>query len=220
MAGSGIWPTAGLMSALLLVGAAAGAGCSEPGGEGAARSASHSAAADTRETPADRGDRGADEGDGDGQAGLAGRRKPGARGGAAGRGDRQTATARYSCRGTAGWVRLTTRMGETPGEVEFSLTTKAFTTPVAIAAGKVKAVLTLARERADGGVGTAVFRGSAPRLKPGQSIGLGPLTGKVTQGDRLDSYRGKKRPALRVSYGTLRLDCHARSAQRPGPFVF
>ena len=212
MAGSRVWPVAGTFGALLLAGTVACAGQTDasvstpptPAGTEAHGSA-----------PSGRSERG------DGQRV---RRSPspdsGRTAAAHRRGDTQTATAAYRCRGAQGRVRLTARPGERPGTVRLSLVTKGFTTPVAVAAGKVRAVLVMSRERADGGTGTAVFRGSTPRLKPGQSIRLGPLRGTVAPGDRLDSYRGKKRTALRLVYGKLRIDCRARSAQRPGPFRF
>lgn len=131
----------------------------------------------------------------------------------------QSATAPYTCVGSRGTVKLTARAGEQAGEVRFALVATRFTTPMSLDAGEVRATLTLAR-KAPGRDGTAVFRGTNPKLEAGQPVRLGPLTGRVERGDRLDSYRVGDQPAVRISYGPLDLTCRAEAAQRPGPFTF
>lgn len=207
MGPSGPRVAAGVVGALLLTVLATG--CGGGGGRGGTAVGGHPDG--SREQRAKRGP-GTSEVSGSGSGG--GSAEPGRprRGG-------QRVTAPYTCGGTRGAVQLTARAGDRAGEVRFTLVATRFTTPMALEAGEVKATLRLANT-ARGRDGTEVFRGTNPTLKAGQPVRLGPLTGRVERGDRLDSHRSRGRPAVRISYGPLDLTCRAEAAQRPGPFTF
>lgn len=124
-----------------------------------------------------------------------------------------TATATYNCGVWGGGsATLTATQSGTAATIKL---TSAVTTPVHVAANSMTAKLTLAKN----GTGTTVFTGTKnPDLPAGSAVTIGPLTGKVAAGDRLDSYTGGT--ALSMTIFGVAVNCNATTAQSPGPFVF
>ncbi|MET9252586.1 hypothetical protein [Streptomyces sp. NPDC003717] len=85
--------------------------------------------------------------------------------------------------------------------------------PIGLARDSVASTLTLTRA----GGGTVAFTGRRNAAAArGAAVTIGPLTGRVARGDRLEAYGG----SLRMTLFGITLTCRAAGRQAPGPFVF
>ncbi|MEU5124689.1 hypothetical protein [Streptomyces mobaraensis] len=142
-----------------------------------------------------------------------------AAGSAAGSSGVQTVTARYDC-GRFGVTDLTIEGSADHGVGSIRFSTSGGIAPADIPADSVSATLRL--RKADGGI--ASFSGTANAATPaGQPVVVGPLTGPVAAGDRLDSYipaAGSGDSSLSLNVLGTANTCTAVSLQTPGPLVF
>ncbi|MBZ4322459.1 hypothetical protein [Streptomyces huiliensis] len=131
----------------------------------------------------------------------------------------QVVSARYDC-GPFGVTDLTIEATADNGVGSVRFSTGAGLAPADIPAGSISATLRL--RKADGGV--ASFSGTANAATPaGQPVVVGPLTGPVAAGDRLDSYlpaAGSGDTSLSLNVLGTANTCTAVTAQTPGPLVF
>ncbi|MFE7136115.1 hypothetical protein ACFVIM_35280 [Streptomyces sp. NPDC057638] len=123
------------------------------------------------------------------------------------------ARAQYDC---GFWGGGTGELTATQNGTSATITVRsAVRTPVAVGADTINARLVLSKA----GGGTRVFTGQRNPAIPAQSaVTIGPLTGTVASGDRLNSYFGG--PALTMTIFGVTVTCDALTSQTPGPFVF
>jgi hypothetical protein len=124
----------------------------------------------------------------------------------------QTATLTADCGGFGnGPATLTATQSGTTATV--TLKSTAVTAPIGLSADSITSTLTLVKA----GGGTTAFTGRKnPAMSVGGPVTVGPLTGTVAAGDRLEAYGG----SLRMTVFGITLTCTAAGPQSPGPFVF
>ncbi|QIJ62494.1 hypothetical protein [Streptomyces sp. JB150] len=124
----------------------------------------------------------------------------------------RTATLTADCRthGSGPGTLTATQSGTT---ATMTLKSTAITAPIGLAADSITSRLTLVRP--DGT--TVTFSGTRnPAMAAGGPVTVGPLTGTVALGDRLEGYGG----SLRMTAFGITVTCTATAPQAPGPFVF
>jgi len=89
----------------------------------------------------------------------------------------------------------------------------AISAPIALGADSITSTLTLVKA----GGGTVAFTGTKnPAIAAGSPVKVGPLSGTVASGDRLEAFGG----SLQMTVFGIPITCSATAKQSPGPFVF
>ncbi|MGK5639854.1 hypothetical protein ACSNOK_16300 [Streptomyces sp. URMC 126] len=131
----------------------------------------------------------------------------------------QTATAKYDC-GSYGVIDVSLDASAEGGVGSLYLTNDSIRFPVEIPADSTSTALTL--QRPDGN--TVTFSGTSnPAIPAGGKATVGPLTGPVEAGDRLDSYipaAGSSDVSARLTILGVENTCKAVTKQSPGAFAF
>ncbi|WP_030675557.1 hypothetical protein [Streptomyces cellulosae] len=123
-----------------------------------------------------------------------------------------TATINAGC-GLFGGGAATLTATQSGTSATITLTSTAITTPLALAKDSIASKLTMVK--ASGG--TTVFTGTKnPAMAAGAPVTIGPLSGTVAPGDRLEFYGG----SLQMTVFGISVTCTASAKQSPGPFVF
>ncbi|MFJ6566312.1 hypothetical protein ACIQNU_02745 [Streptomyces sp. NPDC091292] len=123
-----------------------------------------------------------------------------------------SATAEYNC-GFYGGGEATLTATQSGTTATIKLTSSEITTPIDVDPDTVDATLTLAKT----GGGTTTFTGKKnPAMVAWGGVTVGPLTGTVAPGDRLNAYPGSM---TMVIFG-VSVTCNSTGLQSPGPFVF
>lgn len=124
----------------------------------------------------------------------------------------QSATITANC-GAFGGGPATLTATQSGTSATITLHTSTITTPIALAKDSVTSTATFVN--ASGG--TRVFSGKKnPAMPAGSTITVGPISGTVASGDKLDAYGG----SLKLVVLGITITCTAQSPQSPGPFVF
>ncbi|MET8824694.1 hypothetical protein ABZX40_17475 [Streptomyces sp. NPDC004610] len=124
-----------------------------------------------------------------------------------------TATIDADC-GSLGGGAATLTATQNGSAATVTLTSTDITAPVALGADSIVATLTLVKA----GGGTVAFSGTEnPAMNAGDPVTVGPLSGTVASGDRLEAFGGELKMTI---WGFITLTCTATAPQSPGPFVF
>lgn len=124
-----------------------------------------------------------------------------------------TATITADC-GSFGGGEATLTATQNGTAATMTLSTSAFTAPVALGQDSIDSTLTLVNDNG----GTVGFSGTKnPAMAAGDPLSVGPLDGTVASGDSLEAYGGSLKMTV---FGFLTLTCTADGPQSPGPFVF
>ncbi|MGY0067233.1 hypothetical protein ACWZEH_10455 [Streptomyces sp. QTS137] len=124
-----------------------------------------------------------------------------------------SATITADC-GSFGGGEATLTATQNGSAATLTLSTSAFTAPVALGQDSINSTLTLVNDNG----GTVRFAGTKnPAMAAGDSLSVGPLSGTVASGDSLEAYGGSLRMTV---FGFITITCTAEGPQSPGPFVF
>ena len=124
----------------------------------------------------------------------------------------QSATITADC-GSFGGGEATLTATQSGTSATITVSSSAITVPIAIAKDSVTSTATMVK--ASGG--TTVFSGKKnPAMSAGSPVTVGPLSGTVASGDKLEAYGG----SLKLTVFGITITCTAKAPQSPGPFVF